>query len=567
MTFRNPTKRAQMAHVTNLISMSRLDGQLTQNEYDFILAIAKALNLTQAELDQCMKDSDNLVIEVPQSEDDRIEYMKNLVTMIFSEGTIDKQKRSFAEHICEKFGYNGKETVDIIYDELRKKAGEPDGNEDTDPYRSSIENGARCLMENKISEAFDFLLHPASQNDETARRLFLRIPNGVYPMFMLTDSQVDELELYSNTGLDIAQYALGRYYQLVRPNRENLRKARELFNAAVAQGLGEAYCGLALLARDGYYEEADPGKYNSLMFKAIDSGSKKATYLLGKDRLYGLNGMQPAPQEFLGIMKKMLENATWEENKDIFDYEPDFFDLLGRAYEEAGQKDEAEKAYIHAVSMGYYEALSHLAILNCCDENGDIVEREMFDHYIKIGIEHNDAWSFAMRGLLGQEEYDDLTSKEQERRTAEIRADLEKASRLGDNNAPAILGKLYYFGTHGFEEDDESAWKWFNIGSAYGSSECYSMMAQMISEGHCPRKVSEKFHAFCILCAYRFGDESMLEDVIQAYSDGLLDDFKNEIEKYYIPRFNDIAPADEESDDDSGEDNSLDDMEISDIWS
>ena len=87
MTFRNPTKRAQMAHVTNLISMSRLDGQLTQNEYDFILAIAKALNLTQAELDQCMKDSDNLVIEVPQSEDDRIEYMKNLVTMIFSEGT------------------------------------------------------------------------------------------------------------------------------------------------------------------------------------------------------------------------------------------------------------------------------------------------------------------------------------------------------------------------------------------------------------------------------------------------------------------------------------------------
>ena len=583
MTFRNPTKRTQMAHVSNLISMSRLDGKLTQNEMDYILVVAKEFNLTQAELDQCMKDSDNLVIEVPQNEDDKIEYMKDLVSMIFTEGAVDQQKRRFAEHICEKFGYNGKETVDTIYDELMKEIEESDPDGDTlspiddlttkyqkDLFSEDIENGAECLLENKMSDAFDYLLFPACNDDETARRLFLRIPNGVFPMFMLTDSQVKELKEYSDNGFAIAQYALGRYYQLVRPNRENLIKARKLFEAAAAQGLGDACCGLALLARDGWYEEADTEKYNELLDKAKQNGSQKAFYLKGKDIVYGSNGWNADPQRLSDTMKDILKGATWEEEKDIYNYEPDDFDLLGRAYEETGQKDEAEKAYIHAVSMGYYEALSHLATMMCCDEDGNIVEKESFDEYIGIGIEHNDAWSFAMRGNVSDEEYDALPSNEKVRKTAEIKSDLEKACKLGDNMAPYLLGCHYYFGTQGFEEDDEAAWKWFNLGSAYGSSSCYSMMAQMISEGHCPKKVSEKFHAYCLLCACRFGDESMLEDVIEAYRNGLLDDFKNEIEKYYIPRYNDIVPAYEEPGDSTSGNSCLDDiadMEISDPWS
>lgn len=577
MIFRNPTKRTQMAHVTNLISMARLDGQLTQNEMDYILAVAKEHNLTQAELDQCMKDSDNLVIEVPQSEEDRIEYMKDLVSMVFSEGGIDQQKRIFAEHICEKFGYDGKETVDILYDELMKEINdsEQDGNEGMteeefhEEVQRCLEKSVGCFMNNDMSGVFDQLLY-ASLADSSSRRLFLRIPGYVYPMFMITDKQVDELKKTSDKGFSIARYTLGRYYQLVRPSRENMKKARELFDAAAAKGLGDAFCGLALLARDGWYEEADTDKYNALLDKAIENNSHKAFYFRGKDIIYGFNGRQADPQWVIDTLTDILKDATWEEEKDILNYEPDDFDLLGRAYEETGQRDKAEEAYIHAISMGYYEALSHLATMMCCDEDGNVVEKKSFDEYIGIGIEHNDAWSFAMRGNVSEEEYDALSSKEKVRKTAEIRSDLEKACKLGDDIAPYLLGCHYYFGTNGFAEDDEAAWKWFNLGSAYGSSSCFSMMAQMISEGHCPKKVSERFHAYCLLCACRFGDESKLEDVIEAYRDGLLDDFKNEIEKYYIPRYNDIIPAYEEPDDSTSGNSCLDDiadMEIFDPWS
>ncbi len=584
MAFNYRTKKsAQLAHVTNLISMSRLDGQMTENERDYILLVAKEFNLTQWELDQCMKDSEKLVIDMPKSDEDKVEYMKNLVSMIFSEGTIDEQKRRFAEHICEKFGYDGKETVDILFNELMEEIGESEPEEESEPESNGemteeefreelqrrLQKSAECFKKNDMSGVFDQLLY-ASIADSTSRRLFLRIPNYVYPMFMLTDKQVGELKKLSDDGDAIAQYTLGRYYQLVRPSCENLRKTRALFEASAARGLSEAYCGLALLARDGYYEEADPDKYNSLMNEAGKKRSIKAFYFLWKDIIYGMNGQSANPQIVIDTMTDMLKDATGEDEKDIFNYDPEAYDLLGRAYQEAGQKEKAEDAYIRAVSMGYFESLSRLAYMMCCDNDGNIVEKEMFDQYIGIGIEHNDAWSYAMRGLRGEDGYDDLTSKEKVRRTAEIKADLEKASRLGDNIAPAILGKYYYYGTLGFDEDDEAAWKWFNIGSAYGSSECYSMMAQMISEGHCPKKVSEKFHAFCILCAYRFGDEAKLVDVIQAYTDGLLDDFKNEIEKYCIPKFNGIKQGNGKQDDSKGGNSCLDeiaDMEISDPWS
>lgn len=572
MTSDNQTKRAQMAHVTNLISMARIDGKLTQSEYDYILAIAKELGLSQAELDQCMKDSDNLVIEVPQNEEDKIEYMKSLFNMTFTEGTVDKQKRSFVEHIYEKFGYNGKEAFDIIYDDFmekydnfteKEKASEPAGNNEMteeefrEELQRRLQKSAECFMKNDMPGVFD-QLHYAAMADLTARRMFLRIPDYVYPMFMLTDRQVDELKKLSDEGDAVSRYTLGRYYQLVRPSRDNLKKARELFEASAEQGLSEAICGLALLARDGFYEEADQDRYKALMSEAGSKGSPKALSFLWKDRIYGLNGQDANPQMVIDRLTAMFKDATGDENKDIFDFEPEAYDLLGRAYQETGQTDKAANAYIQAVSMGYFEALSRLALLNCCDADGNIVDKEMFEHYIKIGVENNDAWSFAMRGILGEEGYDDLTPDEQVRRTSEIKADLEKACVLGDNNAPAILGRHYYYGTNGFAEDDEAAWKWFNIGSAYSSSECYSMMAQMISEGHCPKKVSEKFHAFCILCAYRFGDESKLEDVIKAYRSGLLDDFRNEIERYYLPKCNNISQSCLDD---------IADMEITDVWS
>ena len=146
MKFNSQTKRAQLAHVANLISMARFDGQMTENETDYILMVAKTFNLSQEELDQCMEDSDNLVIVTPQSEEEKLEYLTNLFTMVFTESTIDKRKRAFAKRICEKYGcdirdvYKNIQKEGIVDEELIDEALRSDPEEQ---YRRVKEFGER----------------------------------------------------------------------------------------------------------------------------------------------------------------------------------------------------------------------------------------------------------------------------------------------------------------------------------------------------------------------------------------------------------------------------------------
>ena len=407
-----------------------------------------------------------------------------------------------------------------------------------------ITKGAECLMDNDMSGAFEQLFY-AALADETARKLFMCIPRGVYPSFMLTDEQVAEMKKVADKGYAIAMYALGRYHLLVQPDDDSLDKASDLFVAAAKGGIGEALLGTALLYRDGHFGEADFDRYISLRDEAIEQGSVKAFYMKAKDIINGTNGYEADPKQVLDEFSDIVKDATGEANKDIFVFEPEYYDLLGRAYEALGDIDKAEEAYIQAVSMGYYESLAQLIYMMCYDEDGNLVEKEMYDKYIEIGCEHNDAYCFTLRGDIKDEDYEALDPREKAKKTAQIKADLEKAYDLGDNIAPLILGNNYYYGSLGFEKNNEKAWKWYNSGAVYSSPSCYDMMATMIEDGNCPRKYDEEYRAYCVLCAYRLGDDDRLEDVVIDYQNGLLDNYKDEIKKYYLPRYEDMAPDDD----------------------
>lgn len=175
-----------------------------------------------------------------------------------------------------------------------------------------LNKAAQCLMDNDMSGAFDQLFY-AALADETARRLFLRIVRGVYPMYMLTDKQVAEMKKLSDEGYAIAKYALGRYHQLVQPDEDSMNQAYDLFVAAADKGIGDAVFALSLLYRDGRIKQANNQKHVSLLGQvdnqtylklredSIEKGSVKAFYQKAKDILYGLNGYEADPKYILTL--------------------------------------------------------------------------------------------------------------------------------------------------------------------------------------------------------------------------------------------------------------------------
>lgn len=545
MKIQNPKKRTQLSHITNLITMACMDGEISEEEKRVIFTIADQAGITEEEFKQCIKDSDEFTVEIPRSDEEKRRYLKNAIAVMMADGNITKDEARLAFELADRFfGEKGEALVKELHQEILREMNEKTESGKTmskeeieEEVKKRIKEGVEWLKQNEMSNAFD-VLFPAAIVDNTGRMLFMRIILPVYPMFQLNSRQINDLKGLADKGYPFAQLAVGRYHHLCRPEKDSIEKAEQYYQEAYKNGMPDAYTFLAILERDGYFGMADERKYLNMRDEAYKKGSFKAMELIAKDTIYG-HHIDPRPKE---VLEALLEIVTDEQGEWISDplmVEPAMYDWIGLAYEQLGDKENAEKAYLFAADMGFTEAFGHYVLVKYYDEEGNIVEPDMYGQSLEIGCDFNETTCYCLRGDMNEEQYKALPVEFQPRVTTWMKQDLLKAYELGDNLAPYLLGCDYYFGKLGFEEDDKEAWKWFSRGALYYSPECYKMLAQMIEEGHCPDEnftEDDNYLFYCKLWALRLGSKDMLIPVVRAYTNGMLTDFAAEIEQFYLPR-------------------------------
>jgi hypothetical protein len=155
------------------------------------------------------------------------------------------------------------------------------------------------------------------------------------------------------------------------------------------------------------------------------------------------------------------------------------------------------------------------------------------------------------------DDYDNYDAEKQQELTQAIKQDLTTAFELGEDKASYFLGHAYYYGKNGFEQDNVDAWNWFIKGSKRDDGDAYEMLAIMISKDDNPYEVRDGLMEYCAVMALRNGDKNMLKVIVKGYRDGELTDYAAEIEKYYIPEYDNLPP--EEKDEDYDEDEEEDD--------
>lgn len=545
MKILNPKKRTQLSHITNLITMARIDGEISEQEKTIIFGIANQAGITDEEFKQCIKDSDEFTVDVPHSDEEKRQYLKNAITVMMADGNISQEEARFAFELANRFfGEKGENLVKELHQEILREMNDNTSDNKTmsqeeikEEVKQRIENGLEWLKQNNIQNAFD-MLFPAAIVDLTGRMLFMRIILPIYPLFQLNSRQINDLKGLADKGYPFAQLAMGRYHHLCRPERNSINMAEQYYQEAYKNGMPDAYAFLAVMVRDGALGISNENKYLEMRNEAYKKGSFKAMELIAKDTIYG-NYSEPRPKE---VLESLLEIATDEQGDWITDpllVEPAVYDWIGKAYEQLGDKENAEKAYLQAAEMGFTESFGSYIITKFLDNELNVNDPELYAKHLEIGCSFNETLCYCLRGDMKEEQYNALPVELQPRMTTWMKQDLIKAYELGDNMAPYLLGNDYYFGKLGFEEDDEEAWKWFSRGALYSSSECYKMLAQMIEEGHCPDENfadNDNYLFYCKLCALRLGNNDMLIPVVRAYTNGMLTDFADEIEQFYLPK-------------------------------
>ena len=546
------SKNTRLAHIVNLLCVAGIDGTITDDERNVVIKIAQNLGLTEDDFELCIEiwkktDESQFETRVPESDEDKFEYLKDLVLVMMVDGEIDENERTYIAGLAEQFGYNGEDAVqtliDIVYKEYfadneeQEEPEEDDEEEEEDEVFEDVDDEAniadgRLYLSMKDSDAaFDYLFLSACRNAEALEYLLV-FTNTESRLFRLTEEQLEKVKMMADKDYATAKYVLGRYHQVVHPEEDSIEKAAELLKSAANDGIADAYAALAIMHLYGHFGDVSLETYRSTMDDAVEKGSPLAMKTKLHEMTLGINGLKSEPKKVITF----LENDILNDDETAEKY-PYLYISLGDAYSFMGNNAKAADIYEKAEDLGYYEA-AH----NKCEAKMvgmSQMQKGIFDMVVDFGCDNKVPGCFFQKADINEGEYDECNDENKKAKLSKIiKESLEQGFELGGLDCAFKLGTNYYFGKYGFEADANEAWNWYLKGAKMDNGASYIGLAQMTADGVCPEGLPENFVQTCLLNALRRGRTEQLPYVMEAYKQGKLNDYKDEIESFYAPLFN-----------------------------
>lgn len=114
----------QKSHFLNLYHIALCDMQIEPIELEklYLLGIEKGISME--DIDAIVLHPDKVKFFIPESVDQKIEYLYDLAQIAWSDGKIDQNEKVTLELFCSKFGFEQEHVSTItqfILDEVEKK--------------------------------------------------------------------------------------------------------------------------------------------------------------------------------------------------------------------------------------------------------------------------------------------------------------------------------------------------------------------------------------------------------------------------------------------------------------
>lgn len=107
MDTNNDIKKDQqrLGQLKNLVMLAAADGHLTDSEMAVLLAVASRENLTPEEFNKVIDDPDSVNIILPEDEETKLAYMRDMVAMMMIDGELDEQELAICKLYAMALGY------------------------------------------------------------------------------------------------------------------------------------------------------------------------------------------------------------------------------------------------------------------------------------------------------------------------------------------------------------------------------------------------------------------------------------------------------------------------------
>ena len=101
----DPQKQLRLGQLKNLVMLAAADGRLTDSELAVLLAVASRENISPDEFNRVIEDPDSVTIDLPEDEDTKLAYLRDMVALMMVDGELEEQELAICKIYAMALGY------------------------------------------------------------------------------------------------------------------------------------------------------------------------------------------------------------------------------------------------------------------------------------------------------------------------------------------------------------------------------------------------------------------------------------------------------------------------------
>ena len=100
-------EQQSLGQLKNLVMLAAADGQVTDSELAVLLAVASRENISPEEFNNVIENPDSISITLPEDEDTKLAYLRDMVALMMVDGELDEQELAICKLYAMALGYRG----------------------------------------------------------------------------------------------------------------------------------------------------------------------------------------------------------------------------------------------------------------------------------------------------------------------------------------------------------------------------------------------------------------------------------------------------------------------------
>jgi len=100
-------EQQRLGQLKNLVMLASADERITDSEMAVLLAVASRENITPDEFNKVIDDPESVNITLPEDEDTKLAYLRDMVAMMMIDGELDEEELAICKLYAMALGYRG----------------------------------------------------------------------------------------------------------------------------------------------------------------------------------------------------------------------------------------------------------------------------------------------------------------------------------------------------------------------------------------------------------------------------------------------------------------------------